>query len=80
MLQKCYGCIGRWDTSAGEVPRQVRYLSRRGTSAAEIPQQARVPARVGGRTSWAYIGAGELEAGSYELEAASWELDRRAGS
>lgn len=69
-----YNLVRRWgecyksvtDASGGGVPRQARYHSRRDTSAGEGAP------RVGGRTSWAYIGTGELEAGSHELGAGSW--------
>lgn len=71
MLQKCYECIGRRYTSAGEVPQQVRYIGRRYTSAGEIPRQVRARARAPapGPDARAHVRArvGELEAGSWEL-------------
>lgn len=67
MLRKCYGCIGRRHTSAGEVLQQARYLARRGCAQA----QARAGAHA---LSQVYVRAGELEAGSCELDTRVGEL------
>lgn len=85
MLRKYNRCIGRRDTSADEVYRQMKYIGKRDTLVSEVPCQAKYSSRRDTSTGkgahapmWvcararAYIGAGELQAGSCELEAASW--------